>query len=91
MIKIISAILSIILLLSCSNLRVAQGEVESRTYIESGDYMNTEFVTTDGEAWIVEDYTAPIGDQVLIIYDRCNKDTIYDDEIVYIIHFTKVR
>lgn len=33
-------------------------------------------------------YTAPIGDKVLIIYDQCDKSTIYDDEIVYIIHFT---
>lgn len=91
MIKFISVILSTILLLSCSNLRVAQGEIASRTYIESGDYMNTELVTTDGEAWIVEDYTAPIGDKVLIIYDRCDKDTIYDDAIIYIIHFTEIQ
>ena len=92
--KVAALLLSIVciaLLLSTVNIRVAQGEVSSRTYIESADYVNTELVTTDGETWVVENYTAPIGDKVLIIYDRCSKDTIYDDEIIYIIHFTEIR
>ena len=92
--KIIALVLSIIcvaLLFSTVNIRVAKGEITGTMYFEEGDYTNATLTTTDGEAWIVENYTAPLGDKVLIIYDRCDKDTIYDDEIVYIIHFTKVR
>ena len=92
--KIIALVLSIIcvaLLLSTVNIRVAKGEVTGTMYFEEGDYTNATFTTTDGEAWLVENYTAPLGDKVLIIYDRCDKSTIYDDEIVYIIHFTTVR
>ena len=84
----ILALICILLALNSTSLRVAQGEVTSRTYIEHSDYMNTFLTTTDGETWVAEGYTAPIGDKVLIIYDQCDKSTIYDDEIVYIIHFT---
>ena len=84
----ITALICIALALNNTNLRATQGEVTSRIYIEDGDYVNTTLTTTDGEAWIAEGYTAPIGDKVLIIYDKCDKSTIYDDEIVYIIHFT---
>ena len=76
-------------LISTTNIRVAQGEVTGRMYIEEGDYTNTTLTTTDGEAWVAENYMAPLGDKVLIIYDMCDKSTIYDDEIVYIIHFTE--
>lgn len=82
------ALICMLLALNSTNLRVAQGEITSRTYIEHGDYMNTFLTTTDGETWVAEGYLAPIGDKVLIIYDKCDKSTIYDDEIVYIIHFT---
>lgn len=89
LIALILALTCIVIVYSASGIRIAQGEVASRTYIEDGDYINTELITTDGEAWIAEDYTAPLGDKVLIIYDRCDKSTIYDDEIRYIVHFTK--
>ena len=88
---LLMSIICIMLLLNATNIRMARGEVTARTYIESADYMSTELVSTDGEVWIVENYTAPIGDKVLIIYDKCSDDTIYDDEIVYIIHFTEIR
>jgi hypothetical protein len=39
--------------------------------------------------WVAEGYTAPLGDKVLIIYDMCDKSTLYDDEILYVIHFTE--
>lgn len=84
----ILALICILLALNSTSLRVAQGVVEGRMYIEDGDYVNTTLTTTDGESWVAEGYTAPIGDKVLIIYDQCDKSTIYDDEIVYIIHFT---
>jgi hypothetical protein len=92
--KLVALALILALALTCavaliiSPVRIAQGEVTSRTYIEHADYMNTFFTTTDGEQWVAEGYTAPIGDKVLIIYDRCDKSTIYDDEIMHIIHFT---
>lgn len=75
--------------ISTSNIRIAQGEIISQTYIESANYVCTEIVTTDGEAWIAEGYTASIGEKVFIIYDRCDKSTLYDDEIMYICHFAK--
>ena len=87
----LALILICALALVASPIRITQGEVSNRIYIEDGDYMNTEFVTTDGECWIAEDYTAPIGDKVLIIYDKCDKSTIYDDEIMHIIHFTSFQ
>lgn len=83
------ALIGIVALFNASNIRIAEGEVTSRTYIEEGDYMNTCLTTTDGEAWIAEGYTAPIGDKVFIIYDMCDRSTLYDDEIVYIVHLTK--
>lgn len=85
------AILSLIciLALACtSNIRIARGEVASQTVV-SADLTNTCFVTTDGELWIAENYTAPVGDPVLIIYDKCDRSTIYDDTIIYIVHFTE--
>lgn len=85
------AFICIAVLFNSINIRVAQGEVTSRTYIEDGDYVNTFLTTTDGETWVAEGYTAPIGDKVLIIYDMCDKSTIYDDEIRYIIHFTEFK
>jgi hypothetical protein len=91
--KLIALGLSIIcvaLLLSTTNIRLAQGAVTGTMYFEEGDYTNATLTTTDGEAWIVENYVAPLGDKVLVIYDRCSKDTIYDDEILYIIHFTPI-
>lgn len=88
---ILLALICVVILINASGFRVAQGEVTARTYIEEYDIMNTELATTDGEAWIAEDYTAPIGDTVFIIYDMCSRDTIYDDEIVYIIHLTSFR
>ena len=78
------AVICIAVIFNSINIRVAQGEVTSRTYIEHSDYMNTFLTTTDGETWVAEGYTAPIGDKVLIIYDQCNKSTLYDDEIIYI-------
>lgn len=90
--KIIALILALTcigIVFSASGVRIISGEVTGRTYIEHGDYVNTELVTTDGEAWIAEGYTAPIGDKVFIIYDKCSSSTIYDDEILYILHFTK--
>ena len=63
----ILALICIALALNSTNLRATQGEVTSRIYIEDGDYVNTTLTTTDGEAWIAEGYTAPIGDKVLII------------------------
>lgn len=72
-----------------SPIRIAQGEVTSQTYIENPYYVNTRLTTTDGESWIAEGYTAPIGDKVLIVYDKCDRSTLYDDEIVYVMHFTK--
>lgn len=85
------ALICTLFTLSALNIRVAQGEVTSRTCIESADHMDTHFVTTDGEEWVVEGYTAPIGDKVLIIYDKHDKSTIYDDEIKHIIHFTDIK
>lgn len=90
--KIIALILALAcigMVYSASGVRIISGEVTNRTYIEHGDYVNTELVTTDGEAWVAEGYLAPIGDKVLIIYDKCDKSTIYDDEIRCILHFTK--
>ena len=85
------ALICIILAINNIDIRVAQGEVTGRMYIEDGDYTNTTLTTTDGEAWVAEGYTAPLEDKVLIIYDRCDKSTLYDDEILYIIHFTDFR
>lgn len=90
--KIIALILALTcigIVYSASGIRVAQGEVASHTYINDGDYVNTCLYTTDGEAWIAEGYLAPIGDKVFIIYDKCSSSTIYDDEILGLIHFTK--
>lgn len=84
----ITALICIILALNSTNLRVAQGEVTGHMYIEEGDYMNTTLTTTDGESWVAEGYTAPIGDKIFIVYNMCDKSTLYDDEIVYLIHFT---
>lgn len=81
----------IAVLFNSINIGVAQGEVTSRTYIKDGDYVNTFLTTTDGETWVAEGYTAPLDDKVLIIYDMCDKSTIYDDEILYIIHFTEFK
>lgn len=86
---IITTFICTILVLDSTNIRVTKGEVTSRTYIESADYINTELTTSDNEIWVAEGYTAPIGDKVLIIYDKCDTSTIYDDEILYIIHFTE--
>ena len=82
------ALMCITLLLSTTNIRIAPGEVTERHYFEEADYMSTFLTTTDGETWVAEGYTAPIGDKVLIVYDQCDKSTLYDDEILYIIHFT---
>lgn len=82
------ALLGILLALNSINIRVAQGEVTGTMYFEEGDYTNATFTTTDGEMWVAEGYTAPLGDKVLIIYDTCDKSTIYDDEILYVIHLT---
>lgn len=87
----ITALICIIIAVNSINLRVAQGEVTGRMYIEEGDYTNTTFTTTDGELWLAEEYMAPLGDKVLIIYDRCDRSTLYDDEIVYVIHLTDFR
>lgn len=89
LISLALALICIVILADASGLRVAQGEVTGRMYFEDGDYTNTTFTTTDGEAWIAEGYTAPIGDKVFIIYDRCDKSTLYDDEILYVVHLTK--
>lgn len=86
----LTILLFVLVALSSTDIRIAQGEVTSRTHIEHPYYTNTWLTTTDGEDWIVENYEAPIGDKVLIIYDRCDKSTIYDDEIKYIIHFTDI-
>lgn len=83
------ALVCIVAVFNASNIRIAKGEVSSRTYIEECDDMNTWLTTTDGEVWIAEGYTAPIGDKVFIIYDMCDKSTLYDDEIIYIVHLTK--
>lgn len=84
----IFALICILLAFNSTNIRVAPGEVTARHYIEEVDHMDTWLTTTDGETWVAEGYTAPIGDKVLIIYDKCDKSTIYDDEILHIIHFT---
>lgn len=91
LISITLAFIFTIMFITCPNIRVAQGEVTSRTYIEDGDYVNTFLTTNDGETWVAEGYTAPLEDKVLIIYDMCDKSTIYDDEILYIIHFTEFK
>lgn len=88
-IALILALICIVIVCSASGIRFAQGEVTGRMYFEDGDYTNTTFTTTDGEAWIAEGYVAPLGDKVLIIYDRCDRSTLYDDEIIYVVHFTK--
>lgn len=90
MIKLLSIILAFMCFVAPTNIRVAQGEVTSQTYIED-NYIGTHLTTTDGEEWVVENYTAPIGDEVLIIYDKHDNSTIYDDEIMYIIHFTSLK
>lgn len=82
------AFICIAVLFNSINIRVAQGEVTGTMYFEEGDYTNATFTTTDGEMWVAEGYTAPLGDKVLIIYDTCDKSTIYDDEILYVIHLT---
>ena len=90
--KIIALILALICLVmvgSATRIRFAQGEITGTMYFEEGDYTNATFTTTDGEMWVAEGYVAPLGDKVLIIYDRCNLSTIYDDEIIYIVHLTK--
>lgn len=83
------ALICLVMLFTMTPIRIARGEVDSHTYIESAGCINTCLVTTDGEMWVAEGYTAPIGDNVLIIYDRCDRGTLYDDEIMYIVHFTK--
>ena len=89
LISLALALICIVILIDASGLRVAQGEVTGRMYIEEGDYTNTTFTTTDGEMWVAENYMAPLGDKVFIIYDRCDRSTLYDDEIVYVVHLTK--
>lgn len=89
--KFISTLLAFIciaVLFSATNVRIAQGEVTGTMYFEDGDYTNATFTTTDGEMWVAEGYVAPLGDTVLIIYDRCDNSTLYDDEILYVIHLT---
>ena len=87
----ITALICIIIAVNSVNLRVVQGEVTGTMYFEEGDYTNATFTTTDGEMWVAENYVAPLGDKVLIIYDRCDKSTLYDDEILYVIHLTDFR
>lgn len=82
-------IICLVVAFIASPIRVAQGEVTSRTHIENPYYVNSWLTTTDGESWIAEGYEAPIGDKVLIIYNKCDRSTLYDDEIIYIMHFTK--
>lgn len=89
LISLALALICIVILVDASGLRIAQGEVTGTMYFEEGDYTNATFTTTDGEAWVAEGYVAPLGDKVLIIYDRCDRSTLYDDEILYVVHFTK--
>ena len=91
LISITLALICLVVLINATGIRVAQGEVTGRMYYEEYDCTNTTFTTTDGELWVAEDYMAPLGDKVIIVYDRCSRDTIYDDEIVYVIHLTSFR
>ena len=92
--KLISVLLAFIyisVLFYASPIRIARGEIVSHNYIKDIGYTSTFITTTDGEDWIAEGYMAPIGDDVFVVYDKYDNTTIYDDEIIYIIHLTKFK
>lgn len=43
--------------------------------------------TFGGELWVVENHTAHEGNKALIIYNMCDRNTLYDDEIIRVLYF----
>ena len=72
--------------------RYDTGVITSRSYVEDGDYMVTTIETSDGNLWDVLDYTAPIGDSIIIEFDTMGTpDNIYDDAITGVVTFSEIN
>lgn len=69
--------------------RYDTGVITSRSYVED---MVTTIETSDSNLWDVLDYTAPIGDNIIIEFDTMGTpDNIYDDAITGVVTFSEIN
>lgn len=72
------------------NIQTEKGVIISCTYDEQKDMTVTEIITVDGNIWVVEDYTAPVGDKVDVVFNTNGTDDMMNDIIVKVICYSEI-
>lgn len=77
---------------STPNIRYDVGVVTDCFYFEATNDYNVTFVTpSDGNEWIIENFSGNVGDTIIVEFDTMNTpDDIYDDSITGVISFSQI-
>lgn len=74
------------------NTRYDVGVITDSFIFEPDGSNNVTFVTpSDGNEWIIENFSGNIGDTIIVEFDTMNTpDNIYDDSITGVISYSKI-